>query len=57
LDKEQEEDEPPSRDLEERRKVIADYIADLRAFPGQAPAQTRLSSSEDPGKRVRPLDT
>jgi len=32
MDKKQGEDEPPTRDLEERRKVIADYIADLRAF-------------------------
>jgi len=32
MDKKKGKEEPPTRDLEERRNVIEEYIADLRAF-------------------------
>jgi hypothetical protein len=32
IDKKQGKEEPPTRDLEERRNVIEEYIADLRAL-------------------------
>jgi hypothetical protein len=34
-------EEPPPRDLESRRKVLEEYVADLRG-PGQASAQAQL---------------
>jgi hypothetical protein len=32
MDKQQGKEQPPTRDLEERRNVIEEYIADLRAL-------------------------
>jgi hypothetical protein len=51
-EKQRKEDAQPPHDLECRRKVIEEYIADLRAFLGQAPAQVQLKSRRILAKRL-----